>query len=65
MQRDRSFANSVVRACEVLKTFRQESETLALSDFVYHTKLSKTNVFRLVQSLVRGGLISRVGRGVN
>jgi ribose transport system substrate-binding protein len=63
-ERDRSLANAVVRACDVLKAFRHESETLGLVDLVERTKLSKTTIFRLLQSLVRGGLVERVGKGV-
>src|SRR3954471_23413472 len=62
--RDRSYANAVVRACDVLKAFRYESETLGLVELVARTGLSKTTVFRLVQSLVRGGLVERIGKGV-
>jgi len=62
--RDRSYANAVVRACEVVHSFRHEGEALALSELVDRTRLSKTTVYRLVQSLVRGGLVERVGKGV-
>src|SRR5882724_10820910 len=62
--RNRNYANAVIRACDVLKAFRHESETLGLVDLVERTKLSKTTVFRLVQSLVRGGLVDRVGKGI-
>jgi ribose transport system substrate-binding protein len=62
--RDRNVANAVVRACDVLKAFRHESETLGLVELVDRTQLSKTTVFRLLQSLVRGGLIERVGKGI-
>src|ERR1051326_6000134 len=61
--RDRSCANSVVRACEVLKAFRTEREILGLGDLVDRTGLSKTTAFRLLQSLVRGGLVERAGTG--
>jgi ribose transport system substrate-binding protein len=59
-----SYANAVVRACDSLKSFRHESETLGLAELVARTGLSKTTVFRLVQSLMRGGLVERVGKGV-
>jgi ribose transport system substrate-binding protein len=64
MERDRSYANAVVRACHVLKAFQREGESLALSDLVQSTSLSKTTVFRLLQSLIRGGLVERVSKGV-
>jgi ribose transport system substrate-binding protein len=63
-ERDRSYANAVVRACDVLKAFRHESETVGLSELVDRTGLSKTTVFRLLQSLVRGELVERVGKGI-
>ena len=63
IERDQSYANAVLRACNVLKAFRHESETLGLVELVDRTGLSKTTVYRLVQSLVRGGLVERVGRG--
>src|ERR1700750_271951 len=63
-ERDRSYANAVVRACDVLKAFRHESETLGLAELVDRTGLSKTTVFRLLQSLVRGELVERVGKGI-
>ncbi|HWB87300.1 MAG TPA: substrate-binding domain-containing protein [Bryobacteraceae bacterium] len=64
MERDRSYANAVVRACDVLKAFRNEADTLTLADLVDRTGLSKTTVFRLLQSLIRGGLAERVDKGV-
>ena len=63
-ERDRSYANAVVRACEIVNSFRHEGEALTLSELVDRSRLSKTTVFRLVQSLVRGGLVERVGKGV-
>jgi ribose transport system substrate-binding protein len=64
MDRDRSIANAVLRACDVLKAFRHERETLGLAELVERTRLSKTTAYRLVQSLVQGGLVDRVGKGV-
>jgi ribose transport system substrate-binding protein len=64
MDRDRSYANAVVRACDVLKAFRHEREAVSLAELVDRTQLSKTTVFRLLQSLARGGLMERVGKGV-
>ena len=51
----------VVRACEVLKSFKRPDESLALCDLVVRTGLNKTTVFRSLQSLVAGGLVERVG----
>jgi ribose transport system substrate-binding protein len=56
-------AESVVRACRVLRAFRKEGETLRLRDVVARTQLSKTTVFRLLQSLDEGGLVEKAGRG--
>ena len=64
MERDRNYANAVVRACEVMKAFQKDGEALSLAELVERTRLSKTTTFRLVQSLVRGGLMERVGKGV-
>jgi ribose transport system substrate-binding protein len=64
IERDRSYANAVIRACDLLKAFRHESETLGLSELVERTGLSKTTVFRLVQSLARGELVQRVGKDI-
>jgi ribose transport system substrate-binding protein len=62
--RDRSCANSVIRACEIVNSFRHEGEALTLSELVERTHLSKTTAFRLIQSLLRGGLVERVGKGI-
>lgn len=56
-------AQSVLRACQILRAFRREGEVLVLSDLVHRTGLPKTTVFRLLQSLVTGGLAERAGRG--
>lgn len=54
---------SVLRACSVLKAFKHEGEVLVLSDLVERTRLSKTTVFRLLQSLVKADLVARVAKG--
>lgn len=63
IDRDRSAAQTVLRACEVLRCFRHEGEVLVLADVVGRTGLSRTTAFRLLKSLVQGALIERVGRG--
>jgi ribose transport system substrate-binding protein len=63
MIRDPGEVRSVIKACGVLKAFKYEGEDLSLSEVVERTQLSKTTAFRLLQSLVRGGLLGRVGRG--
>lgn len=52
---------SLVRACDILKAFRDESECLRLSELVERTGLSKTTGFRILSTLVDCGLLSRVG----
>lgn len=61
--RDRNAAQAVLRACEVLKCFQREGEVLQLSEVVNRTALSRTTAFRLLASLVKGGMMERVGRG--
>lgn len=61
--RDPEHVKSVLKACRVLKAFKHEGEVLGLSDLVERTDLSKTTVFRLLQSLVKGDLVVRVAKG--
>ncbi len=55
---------SVLRACDILKAFRLDGEQLLLADVTERTGLSQTTSFRLLQTLVQGGLLERCGRGV-
>jgi ribose transport system substrate-binding protein len=64
MPRDGSHVQAVVRACEIFKAFRHEGEELQLADITERTSLRRTTAFRLLQSLVQGGLLERTGRGV-
>jgi ribose transport system substrate-binding protein len=64
MDRNRSHVQAVLRACEILKAFRHDAEDLLLSDVTDRTGLRKTTAFRLLQSLVQGGLVERSGKGV-
>lgn len=61
--KSRDAAQAVLRACDILKCFRHEGEVLVLGDVVERTGLSRTTAFRLLLSLVRGGMMERVGRG--
>ena len=61
---DRNESVTVLRACEVLKAFRTMGAELLLADVVERTGLPKTTSFRLLRTLVHGGLIERVGSGV-
>lgn len=63
MTGNRSEAQSVIRACNLLKAFRHKGEVLGLAELTARTGLSKTTVFRLMRSLVRGGLAEGVSRG--
>ena len=55
-------AEAVVRACRILRTF-QHHEVLSLAQVVERVELSKTTCFRLLQSLIKGGMIERVSKG--
>jgi len=55
---------AVIRACDIVKAFRHQMEELLLSDVVDRTGLKRTTAFRLLQSLVEGGLLERTGPGV-
>lgn len=50
----------ILRACEVLKCFRFEGESVPLHELVARTGLNKTTAFRAAQTLVAGGLLERV-----
>jgi ribose transport system substrate-binding protein len=52
---------SVLKACDILHTFRYEGETLRLRDIVARTSIGKSTAHRLIRSLERGGLVRRVG----
>lgn len=53
---------AVVRACRLLHAFHHH-EVLSLGQVVERTGLSKTTCFRLLQSLIKGGLLERAGKG--
>lgn len=61
---DRNESQTVLRACEVLKAFRSLGEELGLADVIERTELPKTTVFRLLRTLIHGGLIERASSGV-
>jgi ribose transport system substrate-binding protein len=61
---DRNESQTVLRACEVLKAFHTLGEELSLSDVIERTRLPKTTVFRLLRTLIHGGLLERAGAGV-
>src|SRR5213593_2333834 len=63
MSTESDVVESVVRACRLWQTFYHPDEVLSLGQLVERSGLSKTTCFRLLQSLVRGGMIERVGKG--
>lgn len=54
---------AVVRACKVLQAFYHQDVVLSLAQVMERSGLSKTTCFRLLQSLMKGGLVERVGKG--
>lgn len=52
-------ANSVLRACEVLRSFQSRSEVLRVRDIARRTGLHKATVSRLLALLAEGGLVQR------
>jgi hypothetical protein len=54
---DRNESLTVLRACEVLKAFRSRGEELSLADVIERASLPKTTAFRLLRTLIHGGLI--------
>jgi len=63
MSRESDIVESVVRACRLWRTFDRPEDVLTLGQLVERSGLSKTTCFRLLQSLVKGGMIERVGKG--
>ena len=61
---DRNESLTVLRACDVLKAFRHLGEELPLNEVVDRTQLPKTTVFRLLRTLIHGGLLERSSSGV-
>lgn len=61
---DRNESLTVLRACEVLKAFRSLGEELPLGEVVARTGLPKTTAFRLLRTLIHGGLLERSTSGV-
>ena len=61
---DRNESLTVLRACDVLKAFRHLGEELPLGEVVTRTNLPKTTVFRLLRTLIHGGLLERASSGV-
>lgn len=62
MSRDPAIVEAVVRACRLLQIF-YDHEVLTLGQVVERSSLSKTTCFRLLQSLIKGAMVERVGKG--
>lgn len=57
--RDPYFLETVARACDVLKCFRDNQTELKLKDIVEKSGLNKTIAFRLVHTLAAEGILER------
>ncbi len=62
MSKEPETVEAVVRACRLLQSFRLQGEVLSLAEVRARTGLSKTTCFRLLQSLIKGEMIERVGK---
>ncbi|MEN6604516.1 MAG: substrate-binding domain-containing protein [Bryobacteraceae bacterium] len=62
-EKKRNLVDGILRACELLHSFRTDTETLRLTELVRRTGLKKTTVFRAAQSLVEGGMLERSADG--
>lgn len=54
--------DSVMRACSVLRAFRDPEERLRLRDVMERTGLEKTVAFRLLRTLEAAGVLRRAGK---
>ncbi len=61
---DRNESQTVLRACDVLKSFHFRGEELCLGDVTERTGLPKTTAFRLLRTLIHAGLLERASAGV-
>jgi ribose transport system substrate-binding protein len=55
---------SVLRACTILHCFQEGQATLGLAEIATETKLSKATVYRMLTTLVDGGMIERRGKNI-
>ena len=53
---------AILRTCSLLRAWHYEGELLRLRDITGRVPVQKTTAHRMLQSLVAGGLIERVGR---
>ena len=61
---DRNESLTVLRACEVMKAFHSLGEELTLNEVMERARLPKTTTFRLLRTLIHGGLLERAPAGV-
>src|SRR5262249_22677062 len=61
-EHESDLVESVVRACRLWQAFHHLDEVLALAELVDRSGLHKTTCFRLLKSLVKGGMVERVGK---
>jgi DNA-binding IclR family transcriptional regulator len=59
---ERTGAQAVERAIQVMDCFANDEPELSLSDVARHTGLPVSTTHRITQALVRGGLLERSGR---
>ena len=53
---------SVLRACAILRCFEQSRSNLALAQIAAETGLNKATAYRLLVTLVRGGMVERLSK---
>ncbi len=59
MAEDNTGTNSVLRACEILRLFKSETEILRVRDIAQRTGLHKATVSRLLAVLAEAGMVQR------
>jgi ribose transport system substrate-binding protein len=57
---ERYLCRSISRACETLDAFREETKALSLTEIASKTGLSAATAFRILYTLERHGLVTRV-----
>lgn len=59
LQSEETETSSVLRACEILRSFKSQSEVLRVRDVVRRTGLHKATVSRLLSVLLEAGMVQR------
>ena len=59
--RKRDEVISVARACDIISAFRHQDEVLRLRDVSARVPLHKVTIFRILETLVKKGIIEKVG----